>query len=193
VVFAFVGLGCAARWIAAEAGRRLTGAPGAACARAAVSSHVLMAAGMAAMFAPVRTPVPPAWWAAMFGAQAVALVVVALRERRGDRRQSVTAGHVLPTTAMLMMFAVLPPEALSGGGENHAGHLTAGIPALVAVGWVVAGWFLGHAVRCGLRMIDPVELLVDDRGGPVLLGARAELPLKLLMGVGMSYMLMTML
>ena len=172
----------------------------------AEGSHGLMATGMAAMFAPVATPVPPVCWAVVFAAHTGWLGL------RLARTAVVTAGgggwrdgrahlvpHLLAGAVMAAVFAAMPSGWSAAGASHlgHLGHLGAAGPLFALVVWAAAGGFLVQAVRCGVRMALPDDGQVPEpRTEPARHPARgvadAELPLRLAMGPGMSYMLITM-
>jgi hypothetical protein len=202
----FIGMGayCGARlW----ATRRTDGVAGGPGGRAADSAHLVMAAGMVVMFLPVATPVPPRWWAVAFGLHAAWLAVRAAwppgasRSWAGmPRERAHLVTHVLASAVMCAMFAVLPADGLSGAGVSHAGHLAAASTAFAVAGWLSAAYFLGHALHCGVRVAVPRPPgaahrvgTASGRGELALPLAGTDLPLRLVMGVGMSYMLLTML
>jgi len=138
-------------------------------------SHALTAAGMVAMFLPLARPVPHWWWAAGFALNAAWL---AGRIALGSDRGALLV-RAAEATVMSVMFAVMP-AALA---EPHAGHLAAARPAFAVLGWLAAAGFLAHALRCGVR----VAAGAADRAGGTEGAAR------MVMSVGMTYMLLAML
>ncbi len=207
LLFARVEVCCVARLLAA---RRVPGATTGGDDRSTNVAELLMAAGMTAMFLPVATPIPPRWWAVVFAADTAWLAFRILRPPRDAGAFTVSRGgllrgrshvvtHVLAGLTMVAMFAALPPDGLSGSGLSHIGHLSASA-AFAVVGWLAAAYFLGHAMWCGIQVT--VSAPQHSPGAPgraspngvvTLLGAQVSGPLGLIMGIGMSYMLMTML
>jgi hypothetical protein len=210
VVFGVLALASAARWVASRRGGRA----GRAFDQASVTAHGLGAVGMAVMFVPVATPFPPLWWAAVFGAHSAWLARHGCGRRGAAGVPATPASqrsrlftHVCSGLVMALMFAVMPRNGLSGSGLAHAGHLAAASPVFAAIGWAAAVYFLAHALRCGFRVVvDPVaspriqpassEASPGASSGAqslAIAGHHAELPVRLVMGLGMFYMLLTML
>jgi hypothetical protein len=208
LLFAGVGVCCVARLLAA---RRVPGATAGGDDPSMKVAELLMAVGMTAMFLPVATPIPPRWWAAVFAADTAWLGFRILRPPRDAgaftvgrggllRGRSHVVTHVLAGLTMACMFAALPADGLSGSGLSHIGHLSASSAVFAVVGWLAAAYFLGHAVWCGIRVAvsapehSPGALGgAAPRGVVTLVGAQMSRPLGLIMDIGMSYMLMTML
>jgi hypothetical protein len=183
------------------AGTRLT-----ADERAATSAHLLMGAGMGVMFLPVATPIPSLWWAVFFGVHSAWLVPRFAAAGPGSLLRSGRAhlgAHVVAGVVMAAMFAALPAGGLSGSGESHAGHLAASSPVFAVAGWLALAYFLGQAAVCGVGVAvprhEPEPACPRRRDSAlaacvgVLTAARVDLPVRLFMGLGMSYMLLTML
>jgi uncharacterized protein DUF5134 len=179
--------------------------------------HLVMAGGMAVMFAPVRTPIPPSWWAVGFALLGGWLVLDTVRVAsqgvrpwlaqvvgaQGVRRR---LAQVVGSVVMVGMFAVLGPDGLSGAGESHAGHLAASSPVLAVLGWASVAFFVGQVLVCGARLAAPVGGSVVSSGGAAGRSGGAvvssggagvrldtDTSVRLLMALGMSYMLLTML
>jgi hypothetical protein len=200
LIFAGMAVYCGARLLT---DRRSAGAARGPDERAADSAHLLMASGMAVMFLPVATPAPPLWWAVGFGlhgawlAARVGWPAWASRSLTGVLRgRGHLITHLLASAVMCVMFAVLPADGLSGSGVSHAGHLAASSTAFAVAGWLSAAYFLGHALHCGVRVAvprHPATPQASGHGALALTLAGTDLPLRLVMGVGMSYMLLTML
>jgi hypothetical protein len=208
LVFAGMAVYCVTRLLVA---RRLSIAAHTADERAADSAHLLMAAGMIVMFLPVPTPIPPLWWAAGFGLHSAWLAGRTVRPARAapsligmlwGRAHLIT--HVLAGAVMTYMFAALPADGLSGAGLSHAGHLAGSSSVFAVAGWLAAAYFLVHATRCGVRVAMPEPSRAPTRsgghearespGGVLALAlAHTDTPLRLVKGLGMSYMLLTML
>lgn len=177
-------------------------------------AHLMMSLGMVAMFLPLPIPLAPSWWAVLFGTQTALLLVRSVipgsESTKGSGRRRIPnvhgcGSHLVASAAMSGMFAVLPPDGLSGRAVAHAGHLSASSPAVAMVGWAALIYFLAEALICGVRVSTPAPGAVT----PVDVGiatahaaGRAEVDqirdggsgaVRLLMSVGMSYMLLTML
>ncbi|MBV9315808.1 MAG: DUF5134 domain-containing protein [Pseudonocardia sp.] len=199
LLFGCLGVGCLACWV-----KTVQASRGADPAREPIcpmdtSAHVLMAAGMVVMFLPAATSIPPLWWAVAFGLHSLWLAARTLRKTRttsgqpagwplGARRAEGLhlGGHTLAGAVMAFMFAVMPPNALSGVGQVHAGHLATNTVVAI-VGWSSAAYFLAYGLRCGIRVATASSRIAAPRG------THTELSLRMVMGVGMSYMLLTML
>jgi hypothetical protein len=110
---------------------------------------------------------------------------------------------VVAGVVMAGMFATLPADGLSGSGESHAGHLAASSSVFAVAGWLALAYFLGQAAVCGVGVAvprhEPEPACPRRRDSAlaacvgVLTAARVDLPVRLFMGLGMSYMLLTML
>jgi hypothetical protein len=208
LVFAAIGAHCTLRLLLAHRATGATLSPG---ERGIAVAHLAMAAGMTVMFAPLATPIPPAWWAVGFGMHTAwlgirsvrhAAVGVPARGMREDRGHLLS--HVLAGVVMTYMFAVMPADALLGTSLSHAGHLAATSPVFAVLGWVAAVYFLVDTVRSGVRVAAeppnrpprvgaPHRSAVRPTGVLAVLIPHGEPSLRLLMGLGMSYMLLTML
>ncbi|MCW2720395.1 DUF5134 domain-containing protein [Pseudonocardia sp.] len=167
------------------------------------TAHILMAAGMTAMFLPVATPVPPSWWASAFAVDAAWLGLRLARPRRDLRAPSAALlEHVVAAAVMAGMFAAMPSDALSGSGLDHAGHLSSTHEWFAVLGWLAVVYFLARTAWAAVqgflphRIEDAPDVVAGMTGsGAVVTRAAAALtrPLRLIMGVGMAYMLLTML
>jgi hypothetical protein len=143
-----------------------------------------MAAGMVATFLPPADPLPGWCWAAAFGVNAGWLGTrIVLGPDRGPLLAPATGAAV-----MSAMFALMPaapsgrlPDQLIASA--HAGHLAATNPAFAVLGWLAAVGFLGYALRCGVRVAAGTP---GRHGG-------AEGTARLVMALGMTYMLLGML
>lgn len=155
----------------------------------------VMAVGMAVMFVPVPTPVPPVYWAAVFGVLGAWLVACLFRPAPHIGRAGRThlVSHLVGAVAMAVMFASLPADGLSTPGQSHAGHLAADSSVFAVLGWCAAGYFLAHAVCCGIRVATPRPSTEPARARRGAIPNGSDLPLRLVMGLGMSYMLLVML
>lgn len=201
-VFAGMALLFAVRLLAV---RRVTAGGGGGTDHSAEASHGLMSLGMAAMFWPWDNPVPAQYWQVLFSIVAAWFTVRLLR--RGARTATILPSgpgrgadlhHVLGSLAMVYMLAGAP----AGHHMTHGMEMPGPGIALPALAWVFVAYFLLFAVWLGVRLIEPVNtvaatatsaaLLGDGPRGvvnsPHLLGSS-----RIVMGIGMSCMLVTML
>ena len=115
-------------------------------------AHLLTALGMAAMFSPIDSPLPPLQWVVFFGLTGAWFMASALRAgvRGGD-----ATDHVVHSVAMIVMVQWWSGDgavAASGSGE-HAGHGGNGSTGLVPVVAVLcAGYFIWYGARCADRL-----------------------------------------
>jgi Domain of unknown function (DUF5134) len=175
--------------------------------RSADASHGVMSLGMTAMFWPWGNPLPALYWQVLFGMTAAGFAVRLLR--RGVRPVTIPQPgpgrgaelhHVLGNLAMVYMLAAVP----AGHGLAHSTHVPGisgpGI-ALPALAWALVGYFLVSAVWLGARLVEPVRTAAATSAGAVLLGGPRGVvtspqlvgSCQVVMGIGMSYMLVTML
>lgn len=160
-------------------------------------SRGVMSLGMVATLAPWHDPLPRLFWQVLFGLAAghIAVRLIRRRVRAAPASQREWGGHhelhlVVGALTMVYMFAVMPSGQHMARGMNMAGTGSTGsvIPALT---WVLVAYFLVFVVRLSARLALPVNTLVLAGGvvvSPHLLGSS-----EVVMGIGMSYMLMTML
>lgn len=125
-------------------------------------SHLVMALGMAAMFAPVGDPLPRLVWVVVFGMSAAWFASGALR---AGLRADATGYHLVAHLAML--FMLVSPHHHHGaagstggpGGSGHEGHTSAASggwlegPLGTVLTVVLAGYFAVYAARSLLRLI----------------------------------------
>jgi hypothetical protein len=176
------------------------------------ASHGVMSLGMAAMFWPwgnpvQGNPVPALYWQVLFGMAAAWFAVRLLR--RGARSATIPQSgsergdlhHVLGSLAMVYMLAAVPAVHGVAHGMHMPGMSVPGI-ALPALAWALVGYFLVSAVWLSARLVEPVSTVAASRAGAVLLdgGPRGVITsphlvgsCRVVMGIGMSYMLVTML
>lgn len=173
--------------------------------RGADASHGLMSLGMAAMFCPWGNPVPALYWQVLFSIITAWFAVRLLRRAarpvtvpQASPFRAADLHHVLGSLAMVYMLAGVP----AGHHMNHGMEMAGPGIALPALAWAFVGYFLVFAVSLGARLVTPVNtaaaaatgaaLLGDGPRGvtvsPHLLGSS-----RIVMGIGMSYMLVTML
>ena len=183
---------CAGRLILASR----DGQAGGCCSdRSADVSHLVMCAGMAAMFLPSLDPLPPMAWIAVFGATAAWFAVRAVRRKAWTERRPEEFHHVFGSLAMVYMFAAMPGSGPMAGMEmsGMAGmDMESGL-AIPVLAWVFAVYFLAHTVRLGATLIE------TPGAGAALAGPRQiamSAPVlgscRVVMGVGMGYMLVAM-
>ena len=190
---------------------RETSAWGGAAHRDVDVSRGVMSLGMVAMLVPWIDPLPRLYWQVAFGVAAGHIAVRLIR--RQLRSVPVPPHHlgghhelhlVIGGLAMVYMLAMMPAEhAMADGmaGMEMAATGAAGV-AVPVLTWAFIAYFLVFVVRLGTRLAMPAnaaetETLVSavlgggTRGvvvSPHLLGSS-----ELVMAIGMSYMLMTML
>jgi hypothetical protein len=160
-------------------------------------SRGVMCLGMVAMLVPWLNPLPRLCWQVLFGLVAgqigVRLIRRGARAARESRRELGTHHElhlVVGALAMVYMFAVIPVEQHMTHSMDMAGIGSTGL-AVPALTWVLVAYFLVFVVRLSARLALPVNTLVPADGvvvSPHLLGSS-----EVVMGIGMSYMLMTML
>jgi len=160
-------------------------------------SRGVMSLGMVAMLVPWLDPLPRLCWQVLFGLVAghiaVRLIQRGARAARASRREPRTHHElhlVVGALAMVYMFAVMPVGQHMAHGMNMAGVGSTGL-AVPALTWVLVAYFLVFVVRLSARLTLPGNTLTPGDGvvvSPHLLGSS-----EVVMGIGMSYMLMTML
>ncbi|MGH3765847.1 MAG: DUF5134 domain-containing protein [Pseudonocardiaceae bacterium] len=182
------------------AGRPDASASGGGDDRTVDVSRGVMSLGMVAMLVPSWDPLPRLGWQLVFGLAAGHIALRAIRRRARAAPASVRelgANHelhlVVGGLAMVYMFAVMPAgqQMMHGMDMTPMGSTGLTLPALT---WALVAYFLVFVVRLGTRLALPVNTLPLNvpAGGmvvsPHLLGSS-----EVVMGIGMSYMLMTML
>jgi hypothetical protein len=167
-------------------------------------SRGVMSLGMVAMLVPWVDPLPRLAWQALFGLAAGHIAVRLIRRRI---RSAPGAGpdlgrhHELHLAiggvAMVYMFAAMPAGHSMTEGMAEMGSTGVALPALT---WAFVAYFLVFVVWLGARLVLPVNTLAATPEGfpgggqrgvvisPHLLGSS-----EVVMGIGMSYMLLTML
>jgi hypothetical protein len=160
-------------------------------------SRGVMSLGMAAMLVPWLDPLPRLCWQVLFGLVAGHIAVRLIR--RGARAAPISGREqgirhelhlVVGAAAMVYMFAVMPAGPHRAQGMNVVG-MSSTSSAIPALNWVLVVYFLVFVVRLSARLTLRVNTLVPADGvvvSPHLLGSS-----EVVMGIGMSYMLMTML
>ncbi len=171
-------------------------------------SRAAMGLGMVAMLVPGVDPLPRLYWQVLFGVAAGHIAVRLIRRKvRASPGQEPDLGRhpelhlVIGGVTMVYMFAAMPPEHGMTGDMDMAGMGSADV-ALPVLTWAFVAYFLVYVVRLGARLAVPVKTLAATPGGaafpgggprdvvvsPHLLGSS-----EVVMGIGMSYMLLTML
>jgi hypothetical protein len=203
VLFAATGVFCLARvfvaWRAPSTTKISDGV-------ATDTAHLLMALGMFVMFVPLPTPIPPAYWAGVIGTHSVWLCSHLFRTFRNEARDVMSllrkahlGTHIVAGAVMAYFFSTLPADGLSGSDQAHLSHIVESNVVFTTVGWLAAMYFVGHAMRCGIRIVVPVPVRARPRGHEPTGGvatcpaAQTDLSLGLVTALGMSYMLLTML
>lgn len=158
-------------------------------------AHLLMSAGMIVMFAPMPTPIPPGVWSVGFGAHSAWLLgsrlvwpfrnEVARLGRMRDKAHLIT--HVAAGAVMAYAFAIMPADMWATSDQSHLAHQSEPSVVFPVVGWLATAYFFGHAMRCGIHVAvpEPMRRRVGVHG--------PEASMRMVMGLGMSYMLLTML
>lgn len=206
-----------ARFIAAG---RDTSAWDGTAGRSVDVSRGVMSLGMVAMLVPWIDPLPRLYWQVLFGVVAahIAVRLVRRRVRPVPVSRRVLSGHhelhlVIGGLAMVYMLAAMPAghAMASGTGSMYstesmdlAGVGSTGL-ALPALTWAFIAYFLVFAVWLGARLAAPGNTLAQGltgplpgaalRGGPrgVVISPHLLGSSEVVMCIGMSYMLMTML
>lgn len=169
-------------------------------------SRGVMSLGMVAMLVPWVDPLPRLAWQALFGLAAGHIAVRLIRRRiRSAPGAGLDLGRhhelhlVIGGVAMVYMFAAMPAGHRMTEGMDMAemGSTSVALPVLT---WAFVAYFLVFVVRLGARLVLPVNTLAATPEGflgggqrgvvisPHLLGSA-----EVVMGIGMSYMLLTML
>ncbi|MGH3427595.1 MAG: DUF5134 domain-containing protein [Mycobacteriales bacterium] len=173
-------------------------------------SRGVMSLGMVAMLLPGVDPLPRLYWQVLFGAAAGHIAVRLIR--RSMRPAPVSCPDLcdrhelhlmIGGLAMVYMLAAMPAGHVMAAGTGMAGGMEmAGMGstglAIPALTWALIAYFLVFAVRLSARLTVPVNTIGTAPAGaggprgvvvsPHLLGSS-----EVVMGIGMSYMLMTML
>ncbi len=173
--------------------------------RSAEASHGVMSLGMAAMFWPWGNPVPALYWQVLFSSVAAWFAVRLLR--RGARTATILPSgasrgadlhHVLGSLAMVYMLTGVP----AGHHMTHGMQMPGSGIALPALAWVFVAYFLVFTVWLSARLVEPVNTVAATATGAALLGDGPRGVVtsphllgssRIVMGIGMSCMLVTML
>jgi Domain of unknown function (DUF5134) len=186
-IYAALALFYVVRFLAAG---RVTSARPTATNRSVDVSRCVMSLGMVAMLVPWIDPLPRLGWQLLFSAAAghIALRLIRRRVRPAPVPAPEEGGHHelhLMIGGLAMVYTLAAPSA----GPGMAGMGSTG-PVLPVLAWVFIAYFLVFVVYWGARLAVSGDTLAP-RGvvtSPHLLGSS-----EIVMAIGMSYMLMTML
>ena len=173
-------------------------------------SRGVMSLGMVTMLVPWVDPLPRLYWQVLFGVAAGHIAVRLIR--RSMRSAPVLGpglgGHhelhlVIGSLAMVYMLAAMPARPSMTEPAEHmdmAGMGSAGL-ALPILTWAFIGYFLVFVVWLSARLAVPVGPLATTPTGAALSGGPRRVVIsphllgsaEVVMGIGMSYMLLTML
>ena len=148
---------------------------------------------------------PAQYWQVLFSIVAAWFVVRLLRRAArtatilpSDMGRGADLHQVLGNLAMVYMLAGVP----AGAHLTHGMEMPGPGIALPALAWVFVAYFLLFAVWLGVRLIEPVNTVAATATGAALLsdGPRGVVSSphllgssRIVMGIGMSCMLVTML
>jgi hypothetical protein len=173
-------------------------------------SRGVMSLGMVAMLVPWVDPLPRLYWQVLFG---VAAGHIAVRLIRRSMRSAPVSGPglgrphelhlMIGSLAMVYMLAAMPAGPSMAESSEHmdmAGMGSTGL-MLPVLSWALIGYFLVFVVRLGARLAVPVSTLATTPAGAALDGGPRRVVIsphvlgsaEVVMGIGMSYMLLTML
>lgn len=173
-------------------------------------SRGVMSLGMVAMVVPWVDPLPRLYWQVLFG---VAAGHIAVRLIRRSMRSAPVPGPglgrhhelhlVIGSLAMVYMLATMPAGHSMVEPSPHMGMAGMGSTGLTLpiLTWSFIGYFLVFVVRLGSRLAVPVGTLATTPTGAALGGGPRRVVIsphllgssEVVMAIGMSYMLMTML
>jgi hypothetical protein len=168
----------------------------------------VMSLGMVAMLVPWVDPLPRPYWQLLFGVAAghIAVRLIGRKVRPAPvARPGLGRYHelhlVIGGVAMVYMLAAMPAGHGRTEGMDMVGMTSTGFaPPLLT--WAFVAYFLMFVVRLGARLAVPVNTLVATPPGAALLGEGPRGVVisphllgssEVVMGIGMSYMLLTML
>lgn len=198
VLSGFVALYTAVRLVPALRSPDRAGVPGHV-------THLLMAAGMVAMFLPAVDPLPNLVWIVLFVVSGAWLITALPRSADGVFASG--QGHrlhpVIGCAAMVYMFLTMgtpaPPPAVTAMGagsvvlaHDHGGGASGGVilgPLTVAF----ALYFLAHAVWSARRAMQVRSVASSGGPAPSLSASRPAAAADVVMGAGMVYMFAMML
>ncbi|MGH3770945.1 MAG: DUF5134 domain-containing protein [Pseudonocardiaceae bacterium] len=204
-MFAALALICVARLIAAS---REVSAGGGTADRSVDVSRGVMSLGMIAMVVPWVDPLPRLYWQVLFGVAAGHIAVRLIRrslrptpvpcpELCGQHELHLMIGGL----AMVYMLAAMPAGPAMAAGTSMTDRMdmapmgSTGL-ALPALTWALIVYFLVFVVRLGARLaVHTIGTAPAGAGGPRGVVSSPHLlgSAEVVMGIGMSYMLLTML
>ncbi|MBV8542530.1 MAG: DUF5134 domain-containing protein [Pseudonocardiales bacterium] len=166
-------------------------------------SRGVMSVGMVAMTVPWADPLPRLCWQVLFGVVAGHIAVRLIRRSTrpvpvpGSDRFGQELHLVIGSLAMVYMLTAMPAGQAMTGSMEMAPMSSAGL-ALPPLTWAFIAYFLVFAVRLSARLTVPVNTIVTapaGAGGPrgVVVSPHLLGSAEIVMGIGMSYVLMTML
>ncbi|MBV8994834.1 MAG: DUF5134 domain-containing protein [Pseudonocardiales bacterium] len=208
-MFAALTVFYAIRLFASDSG---TSAGNGGCHRGVDSARGVMSLGMVAMMVPWIDPLPRLCWQLLFGLAAGYIAVRLIRRGLRATRLSPAgpmAGHhelhlLVGGVAMMYMFGVMRAGQDPQGMAHHMDLAQVGFNglALPFLTWTFLGYFVIFVVRLAARLAVPVNTLAGMAAGPALPGGGPRGVVvsphllgstEVVMGIGMSYMLLTML
>jgi Domain of unknown function (DUF5134) len=142
-------------------------------------SRGVMSLGMAAMLVPQLDPLPRLGWQVLFCLIA-GYVAVRLLWRSGHHELHLVVGGL----AMVYMLAVMP------AGHELSHGTSSALPVLT---WALVAYFVVFVVRLAARLAVPVDTVAAMPPGSAVVSPQLLGSSEVVMGIGMSYMLITML
>ncbi len=178
---------------------RLLASGPAASARGVEISRGVMSLGMVAMVVPQLDPLPRLGWQVLFSLAAgyIAVRLIRRSRRAAPSLQPALSGHhelhlVVGAVAMIYMFAAMPAGHELAHSVHTAGTGSTGV-ALPVLTWAFVVYFLVFVVRLGARLAVPVSGAAASTPRSMLVSPQLSGSSEVVMGIGMSYMLVTML
>jgi Domain of unknown function (DUF5134) len=166
-----------------------------ASARSVDVSRAVTSLGMVAMLVPWLDPLPRLAWQVLFGLGAAHVAArllkrsvvepVSHRESHGDRHHEIHL--VIGALTMIYMFAVMPAGHSMEPGEPM-GPSDLAIPLL---NWAFVAYFVVFVVRLGARLAAPATEVEATSPRDLVLSPHLLGSSEVVMGIGMSYMLIT--
>lgn len=170
-------------------------------------SRAVMSSGMVVMLVPWIDPLPRLCWQLLFGLAAGYIAVRLIRRALPATVRAPAGNHELHLlvggVAMVYMFTLMPAD-VPHTMADHMDMGQAGIDglALSLLTWTFIGYFVVFVVRLAARLAVPVNTLAGMAAGAALSGGGPRGVVvsphllgstEVVMGIGMSYMLLTML
>ncbi len=172
VVFAFLALPCVLRLVRLDYGRL------GSTVRHGDLAELLLVVAMVAMLSPVGGPIPAAGWQAVLALTAGWFAVSWWKERRSGHTSC--GHHAIAAAAMLFMVTFMPHSAVTHGPWLVMSGPGSSVALWLSVVFVaVAGYFAVDAVRAG----------VSAARGSASAGQVSRWVCRVVMGLGMGYML----